>query len=548
MMEEAGSGLEGRGCLAACVFHMRRRLWISLSVLCLILVGAGIAIHEFINSLEPKARARVVQAIADRFDADVELKSLDLSLFPKPTVVGEGLAIRHKQWTDPQPLIYIARFTASTDFSTILNRKNNVGLLKLEGLTIHIPPRGPSSEKEQMEDNEPVESGEPGHDTTRLRFLIDTIIADGTVLDIAPKIPGRDPLSFDIAKLRLHSVGPGQAMSFIAKLTNAKPPGLIDTTGSFGPWQRDDPRATPVSGKYTFQNADLGVFKGIGGTLSSIGRYYGVLQHIEVDGSTKTPNFSLKRGGDPVNLETTFHSIVNGTDGDTILDPVDAKFLRSEFVCKGGVVHHPGENGKTVDLQAYTTHAQMEDILKLVVGGEPVVTGGVDFKTHILIPPGHQDVIDKLNLQGQFTLFSAQFTSRKVQQRIDTLSDRARGISKDEEKQAPQVTVASNLQGRFKLDNGVASFSQLSFQVPGALIRLAGNYNLQSGKIGMQGTFSMKATLSDTQSGIKHWLLKPLDPLFAKNGAGFQVPIKITGTREHPEIKADVFHREFTIH
>jgi hypothetical protein len=58
----------------------------------------------------------------------------------------------------------------------------------------------------------------------------------------------------------------------------------------------------------------------------------------------------------------------------------------------------------------------------------------------------------------------------------------------------------------------------------------------------------MKATLSDTQSGIKHWLLKPLDPLFEKHGAGFEVPINITGTREHPEIKAEVFHREFTIH
>jgi len=96
--------------------------------------------------------------------------------------------------------------------------------------------------------------------------------------------------------------------------------------------------------------------------------------------------------------------------------------------------------------------------------------------------------------------------------------------------------VVSNLRGRFKLHNGLASFSQLSFQVPGALISLNGRYDLRSEKIDMQGLFRMQATLSDTQSGVKHWLLKPFDPLFKKNGAGFQVPLEIKGTKDHPEV------------
>src|SRR5205823_1358013 len=264
--------------------------------------------------------------------------------------------------------------------------------------------------------------------------------------------------------LTLRSVGPGQPMTFSARLTNAKPPGLIESRGSFGPWQKDDPRATAVSGNYTFKNADLGVFKGIRGILSSTGDYHGVLQHIEVDGNTDTPDFALKRGGEPVRLTTNFHSIVNGTDGDTILNPVDARFLNSEFICRGGVVHYPGPNGKTVSLDAVAKQARIEDILHLVLGkGKPFVVGAVNFNSKILIPPGHEEILDKLKLDGQFALSSAQFTSPKVEQRLETLSDRARGISKKEAEDEPPQTVASDFDGRFKLDRGQISFASLKF-------------------------------------------------------------------------------------
>lgn len=503
----------------------------------------------YIKGLAPRAKLRIVNALQDRFDADVDVKSLQVSLFPQPNVTGAGMTIRHRQWADPHPLISIRRFTARTDFSTLLNRRNHVDLVRLEGLEIYVPPRGRAAERNTELEHEPVASAEPGHDSTRLKFLIETMIADGAVLEIEPKVENKEPLRYLVEKLTLHSVGPGQPLAFQAKLTNAKPPGLIDSSGSFGPWQKDDPRATPVSGKYSFQKADLAVFKGISGMLSSTGNYHGVLQHIEVDGSTDTPDFALKRGGQPVHLTTTFHSIVNGTDGDTILEPVDAHFLGSEFVCKGGVVHLDRTPGKTVSLDAVTRQARMQDILRLVTGdGRPLLKGAVDFKTKIMIPPGPEDVMDKLRLDGQFSVVSAEFTSKNVQQRLRTLSDRARGISKQEEQQQPLETVASNFYGRFTLDRAVTSFARLSFDVPGAAIHLSGTYNLRSEAIDMAGTFRMQATLADTQSGIKHWLLKPLDPLFEKDGAGFLAPIKITGTRDHPEIAATIFHRQFTIH
>ena len=531
---------------------MRKR--VAYVLLAVFIIGLGVAAVVFfwarhkVQDFGPMARKRLIQAINDRFDADTDLNSLAISLYPKPKVVGEGLSIRHKNWTDPQPLIYIRKFTAETDYDTVIAKRNHVDLVRLEGLTIRIPRRGPSLSKKGEEQGHEVDSSTPGQDRSQFKFVIETIVADGTQLQIEPKIEGKDPLIFDIAKLTLHDVGPLRPLSFKAELTNAKPPGLIYSQGNFGPWQKDDPRSTAVSGSYKFQNADLGVFKGISGILSSTGQYQGVLQQINVDGTTDTPKFALKRGGQPVHLVTKFHSVVNGTDGDTILDPVDAHFLNSEFICRGGVVHRQGNPGKTVSLDAVAPQARMEDILRLIMDGKPILTGAVNFKTKIVIPPGHQDVIDKLDLDGTFSLAHAEFSSPTVEQHLRTLSDRARGISKSEEADVPPQTVASDFTGRFGLDNGVTTFSLLQFSVPGAAIQLAGSYNLRTQAIDMNGKFRMQATLSQTQSGVKQWLLKPFDKLFEKNGAGFEVPITVSGSKEHPEIGADVFHKHFTIH
>ena len=536
------------------VLMPKRRVYaLAIAGVTVLIIGVVAALYFFsqrkIQDFGPQARQRIIQALEERFDADVDLKSLQISVYPRPKAVGEGLTIRHKGWTDQQPLISIRRFVAETDYDTLINKKNHLDLVRLEGLEIHIPPRGRSSLIRGTDQNHQLESADAGTDQTQLRFSIATIIADGTVLEIEPKIEGKEPLRFEIEKLKLQSVASGNAMTFHAILTNAKPPGRIQSQGSFGPWQKDDPRATAVSGSYTFKNADLGVFKGISGILSSTGKYHGVLQHIEVDGTTDTPKFALKRGGNRVHLTTTFHSIVNGTDGDTILDPVTARFLHSEFVSRGGVVQQPGPRGKTVMLSAVTTHARMEDILRLIVGREkPFLTGAVNFKSKILIPPGHEDVIDKLKLDGRFSISSANFTSPKVEQRLVTLSDRARGISKKEQQQQPPSTVASDFSGIFTLNAGQVSFSTLSFSVPGAAIKLTGSYNLRSEQMDFTGLFRMQATLSDTQSGIKHWVLKPFDLFFEKGDAGFEAPIRVTGTKDHPQIEADVFHKHITMH
>jgi hypothetical protein len=101
-------------------------------------------------------------------------------------------------------------------------------------------------------------------------------------------------------------------------------------------------------------------------------------------------------------------------------------------------------------------------------------------------------------------------------------------------------SVLSDLKGQFTLKDGLVTFSRLTFGVPGALVSLAGTYNLRRELIDFEGTFQMEATISKAAGGgVKGMLLKPFDPLFRKKGAGAVIPIKVKGTRDKPEFGVD---------
>jgi hypothetical protein len=39
----------------------------------------------------------------------------------------------------------------------------------------------------------------------------------------------------------------------------------------------------------------------------------------------------------------------------------------------------------------------------------------------------------------------------------------------------------------------------------------------------------------------KSWLLTPISPFFKKDGAGAEIPVKISGTRSEPKFGLDLF-------
>jgi hypothetical protein len=84
------------------------------------------------------------------------------------------------------------------------------------------------------------------------------------------------------------------------------------------------------------------------------------------------------------------------------------------------------------------------------------------------------------------------------------------------------------------------TFSRLSFTVPGASLQLQGTFGLLSQALDFQGTLRLQARVSQTTRGIKSLLLKPIDPLFEREGAGTVLPIKITGTEGEPSFQVEI--------
>lgn len=491
----------------------------------LLLVGLALAaialaiLAARLTRATPHVRDQVVAALNDRLDGDVVLEEFQVRAFPRPAVAGAGLSVRLAGDSDEPPLVRIGRFSASAGLLGLAGTPVRLRRVDLERLELNIPRERKSSG-----------SGKNAA-LARTRLTIDEIVAHRATLRIPSKEAGKLPRVFDIHDLHIFGYGREEGAGFRAVLTNPTPEGRVETRGRFGPWQPDEPRRTPVSGEYTFSGADMNTIKGLGGTLSSRGTYSGVLERIEVTGETETPDFSLDIAAQPVPLTTRFKVVVDGTNGNTWLEQVDARLAQSDIRAKGAVVRTENEDGRRVALDVRVDRGRIEDFLKLAVKGtKPPLVGAVRLDTTLVLPAGDVDVVRKLRLDGEFLLDQARFTSFDVQKRINALSQKGRG-----DEGADAESVVSKLTGRFVLKNAVLSFSRLSFAVPGAIVQLAGTYHLEQETLDFKGDLLLDASLSETTSGIKAAIAKLAQPLFRRKGGGSKIPIRVGGTRSKPE-------------
>jgi AsmA-like C-terminal region len=516
-----------------------RKFAIITSIVLVVLAAAVVVVVTMIAPLsEDQARERFVAALSERLDAQVELKELHLRTVPSLRAEGRGLTIRHRGRTDVPPLISIAHFSAEAGLATFLH--HHISRVELDGLEIQIPPDHNKDDKATDDERTgPASIREPGRANDLARSLVvDHLYSMNARLVIIPSKAGKDPRVWSIHDLHMTSVSAGTAMPFEATLTNGVPPGEIETRGSFGPWQTDEPGATPLGGVFTFDHADLGVFDGISGMLSAHGQFGGTLDRIDVHGETETPEFRVvKTGGHPVPLHTSYHAVVDGTNGDTLLEEIDASFLQTSLVAKGAVLGNPNQHGRTVTLDVSIDRGRLEDVLRLAVDAPaPTMTGALRLKTSFVLPPGHEDVVKKLKLNGRFMLAGARFTSDTVQEKINELSRRGQGRPGDAE---PSAHVSSKFDGRFALGDGTLQIPTVTFDVPGALVQLEGHYALEREAMDFQGTLFLDAKISETTTGIKRVLLKVVDPFFRRDGGGSAIPIRISGTRANPSFGID---------
>ncbi len=99
--------------------------------------------------------------------------------------------------------------------------------------------------------------------------------------------------------------------------------------------------------------------------------------------------------------------------------------------------------------------------------------------------------------------------------------------------------MVSHMSGKFRMQDEEIAFETLSCSVPGAQVGIAGKYALAEDALDFRGTLRLQANGSQTMTGWKRVVLKPLDPIFAKDGACTVLKIKIVGPASAPKFGLD---------
>lgn len=504
----------------------RRRWLIGMAAGAVVLLVAVILLALYF----PYSKRKVAESLRETLPSTLTVNHFRTIYFPHPGCIVEGLTFRSKSsGAESPPLITVQKLTILGNYADLVLRPHHIARVVLQGLRVRIPQ---------------LSNGQYSGSSSKEKITIGEVIANGAVLEIG-RAGSRAPLQFDLHTLTLKSVGAEEAISYHVDMQNPEPPGEITAKGRFGPFNSQSPRQTPLAGTYSFDRANLGVFHGIAGALSSRGTFSGDVAHIKVEGATEVPNFQVSRSKNMGPLATRFQLSVDGTNGNVALDRVNATYAQTEVDAKGSVANAENYRGKFTALDFAVSEGHIQDMLRLFVHETSAPMSGVtSFRAHVTVPPEGKPFLKEVTLDGDFGIAGGHFETPATQAKADDLSAAARGDKKARQAQQktaniPQENVISDLRGHVALRNGVATFTDLSFKVPGADARLHGTYNLLSEAVNFHGTLKMDAKFSKTASGIKSVFAKLIDP-FVNKKQGSVVPVVMNGTYGHPHFGLDL--------
>ncbi|HTU40382.1 MAG TPA: AsmA-like C-terminal region-containing protein [Candidatus Aquilonibacter sp.] len=500
----------------------RFRLLIAGFCIAAIIVGAALLIRYW-----PFSRDAMLQLLSENTDSQVTVGSFQETYFPSPGCVLQDVVFNH----DPaaaNPFITIKKLTIQGSYRGLLARR--VPSIVVEGLRIAVPALGTGRQFHIKESH----------------FTIDELMADGAVIEYAAHASDHRQLLFEIHQATMRHAGWFQPFSFAVKIHNPEPSAELSLAGMFGTWKQSDAGATPISGHYILQDADLSIYRGIAGTFSSAGSFGGSLSHIEITGTTDAPDFAIRTKGHAMRLTAQFSASLDMTRGNAFLQHADIDFLKTQitamqvtatqFTANGGTAKPEKEESQTTSIDLTSTNARIQDILRLLITSDsPPMSGWVTFRGRAEIPSGTEEFLKRVRLRGEFGIAAGTFGNSSTQRQIDKLSAGARG-----EKTSDAGLVLSNLKGRESLADGVATFSDISFHVPGADATMRGTYNVIRDQIDLHGQLRVDTKIANTKSGVKNLALKVIQPFFKKNRNGQIVPVRISGTYDHPAFGLDI--------
>jgi hypothetical protein len=498
--------------------------WI-LTVVAVVLAAALVLFLRYF----PYSENNVTGALRDAFPGSFKFDRFEPVYFPHPGCRVEGITFRWKSSSpESPPPVSIQMLTIQGSYAEFLFRPHHIPRVLLAGVRLQIP---------QLGNSEDFSGRHSASKTT-----VGELVANGAVLEFA-RSGGRPSLRFDLHELSLGPVGSNDRMSYRVIMQNPEPPGEITSTGQIGPFNSSDPGQTAVRGTYSFDRADLSTFHGIAGMLASKGTFSGLLAHIDIQGTTDVPDFEVVRSGHAERLLTHFQAVVDGMNGDVALNSIEATYLGTEISAKGTVAGKKGSAGKFTSLDFVVQNGRIQDILRLIVKSDrPPMSGITDFRAHVTVPPSTGPFLKKVALVGNFGIGEGKFQKPTTQEKVDKMSETARGQKKAQQiadDGNPSGSVISDLGGHVVLSNGLATLTNLSFTIPGADARMRGTYNVLDGKIDFHGTVKMDAKVSQSTSGVKSAFATMLDPIFDKKH-GSVVPVEIDGTFHSPHFGVDL--------
>jgi hypothetical protein len=498
--------------------HPSRGKWLLITVLTVLGILTAAILILLMNW--PFTPQKVAKNLEEATGSKVQIAKFEKLYLPFPGCRAEGLTFRRGKDASQPPLMTIERLLIRSSFFGLFG--HHIMKIVADGVHVVMPPFG-------------TETGtKPASD-----IVVGELVAKNAVIEFSRKAASEPRVQFLARRLSLKNFGRRTKITFYADVHTPEPPGEAEVNGTLGPFKENQNPEAPISGSYKFSSADLGKFEGIAGVLSSSGKFDGKLNHLEVEGQTDTPDFEVRESNHRVHVTTNFKALVNGVDGDVELHGVDAHFFKSAVLTRGEIKGSDKEPGKTASLDMFVRESRIQDLMMLFVKApHSPLTGKVSLHAHAVLPPGKEAFLKKLRMEGDFGIDAAHFTNPSTQEGIGVLSESARGKPPDDDDKNKAAedgeNLLSDLKGHVILRNGLATFTSLSFGVPGAHAEMHGTYDLISEKVNLAGVLQMQAKLSDATTGVKSFLVKALSPFLKNNHHREPLPVTITGTYDHP--------------
>jgi len=502
--------------------RLRATELILFCVVALALVGVDLMFYFW-----PFRYREVHPLLQQVFRSRVDVQKYHRTYFPHPGFVAEGVTFYRHGDTAIPPLATVERMQVIGTWTTLLFHPHLLYEIQLTGLHVRIPP--PGTKARGMDFDEGV------IDTSQSELQIETIVADGTMLDLL-RHRGEPPLQFRFLRLEIRNVRANQAFQFLTRVTIPGPQGTVFASGSLGPLRTNAYGATPLSGNYGLVGADLSRVDGVSGHVAARGTFGGTFSGVDVRGRAEIPDF---RAGSAhqVRMSANYEVVVNGTSGDVEIRNVAVKSGNSVISASGSVAGSP----KKVAVTIATNNSHLEDLLKIVEQSDPQVEGDASFQAKAEFADGPGRFLQRLRLKGNIALDHVRFTKQQTEDSLDAFSARVRRDPPDDPKgDPPEVSADAESQTHF--DRGVAYFPDIRVIFPGARARLHGRFNLLDSQIHLTGQVALEKGISHAATGWKAALLKPLTPFFRHKPAGAVVPIAVTGTAANPKVGQDLLH------